>query len=319
MSHAPTVTVVICAYTERRWDQIVEAVASLGRQTRPVDQVVLVIDHNPGLLERADRDLDGCDVIPNTGPKGLSGARNSGVEQAKGEVVAFLDDDARAEPGWVDALVAPFRDPDVIGTGGVARADWHDVRPTWFPEEFDWVVGCSYRGLPTTEATIRNPIGANMSFRRDAFEQAGGFQSEFGRMGTLPLGCEETEFSIRLRRYVPDGRIVQVPGAVVDHFVSPDRTTLAYFFRRCIAEGLSKATVTEHVGNQAGLASERRYVTHALPSGFVRGLVPTDGGQGFSPARSGMIVAGLFATTFGYLLGRLQMVGLAGRLLGVRS
>ena len=310
----PTVTVLICAYTEQRWDQLVAAVGSVAGQTPAPLQIVLVIDHNPALLERAVAEFAGADVVANRHVSGLSGARNTGVEESRGDVVIFLDDDARAHDGWLAALVTPYAEPTVLGTGGVARAAWPDVRPSWFPREFDWVVGCSYRGLPEQEAPIRNPIGATMSFRRSAFATAGGFQTDFGRVGTLPLGCEETEFSIRLRTLVPDSRIIHVPGAVVDHVVSADRVTVGYFLRRCVAEGLSKAAVTAHVGNAQGLASERAYVTKALPSGVVDGLVPGRSDGAWRPARSAMIVAGLVATTLGYVLGLLHLGAIASRL-----
>jgi glycosyltransferase involved in cell wall biosynthesis len=280
---------------------------------------VLVIDHNPTLLERAMAEFTDIDVVPNTDESGLSGARNSGVRRARGDIVAFLDDDALAEPDWLELLIAPYQDADVMGTGGVARAAWPVSRPSWFPPEFDWVVGCSYRGLPEEQAPVRNPIGANMSFRRRAFDEAGDFRSDFGRLGTLPLGCEETEFSIRVRRVMPGAEILHVPGAVVDHFVSLDRTTVKYFLRRCVAEGLSKATVTAHVGHTAGLASERRYITNALPRGFFAGLVGRSGTSLASPTRSAMIVAGLLATTLGYLLGKFELEKVAGRLLATGS
>ena len=310
----PTVTVLICAYTERRWDQLLAAVGSASDQTRPPTQVVLVIDHNTKLLERSIAEFDGVDVVANRYESGLSGARNSGVDEARGDIIAFLDDDALADRDWLEALVAPYVESTVVGTGGVARAAWPDARPSWFPSEFEWVVGCSYRGLPEHESPIRNPIGANMSFRRSAFATAGGFQTDFGRVGTLPLGCEETEFSIRVRSLDPGARIIHVPGAQVDHFVSADRVKVGYFLRRCIAEGLSKAAVTAHVGREQGLASERAYVTKALPSGFLNGLLPgrTDGA--WRPSRSAMIVAGLAATTLGYVLGRLNLGGVASRL-----
>jgi GT2 family glycosyltransferase len=310
----PTVTVLICAYTERRWDQLVTAVGSAAAQSPPPTQIVLAIDHNPALLTRAQAEFPTADVMANRYEQGLSGARNTGVEVATGDVIAFLDDDACADPDWLEALVAPYGDAAVIGTGGVARAAWPDDRPAWFPREFDWVVGCSYRGLPEQEAEIRNPIGANMSFRRSAFTTAGGFQTDVGRVGTLPLGCEETEFSIRLRALIPGARIIHVPGAMVDHFVSADRTKVDYFLRRCIAEGLSKAAVTAHVGREQGLASERAYVTKALPTGFLSGLIPGGTEGRWRPARSAMIAVGLAATTVGYVLGRLGLDAVASRL-----
>lgn len=313
----PSVTVVICAYTEKRWDQIVAAIASVDRQSHPASQLILVIDHNPPLLERALVEFDTCEVLPNSEAQGLSGSRNVGVRHARGDVVAFLDDDALADFRWLEALISPYLEPGVVGTGGAARPVWPAGRPSWFPPEFDWVVGCSYTGLPGEEGVIRNPIGANMSFRRRAFDAVGGFQSVFGRMGTFPLGCEETEFSIRLHKKLPGEYIVYVPNAAVDHAVGPERTNVRYFLQRCVAEGISKAKVTAHVGNAAGLSSERTYVTRVLPRGFFLGMASRPG-EGPTPARSCMIAAGLMATTLGYLIGRLRLEQLVGPLIQPR-
>src|SRR5207237_9460275 len=131
--------------------------------------------HNEELLAKAQA-WRGVQVIASSGPRGLSGARNTGVEAATGEIVVFLDDDARAEPDWLAALTAPFDDRLVLVTGGHAEAAWDAGRPAWFPREFDWVVGCSYLGLPSRPAEVRNPIGCNMAFRRSAILEAGGFR-----------------------------------------------------------------------------------------------------------------------------------------------
>ena len=131
----PTVTVVICAYTEQRWDDLVRAVASVQRQTEPPDEIVLVIDYCPGLLQRATQGLQGVTVCANRYEKGLSGARNTGISVATCDVVAFLDDDAAAAPNWIAALVAPYADPRVIGVGGRVLPNWRTERPRWFASE----------------------------------------------------------------------------------------------------------------------------------------------------------------------------------------
>src|SRR5215213_3661154 len=91
------ISVVICAYSDLRWEQLGAAIASLRQQTvRPLE-VVLVVDHNP-VLERRIRDRwPEHVVVPSEETPGLSGARNTGVRVAKGSVVAFLDDDACAD------------------------------------------------------------------------------------------------------------------------------------------------------------------------------------------------------------------------------
>lgn len=300
-------SVVVCAYTLERWDDLVAAVASVRAQEPPACELIVVIDHNPALLARARAEIDGATVVDSTGPRGLSGARNSGLGASGAGVVAFLDDDARAMPGWLAGLLSPFADPGVVGTGGRADAAWDTGRPGWFPKEFDWVVGCSYRGLPEVESAVRNPLGCSMAFRRSVFETVGGFRPEVGRLGSRPVGCEETELCIRASRAFPGSRIVHVPSAAVRHRVPDARARWSYFLARCMSEGRSKAVVAMLAGTEAGLSSERAYTLRVLPAGVVRGLVAPLRGDPRGPVRSLAIVLGLAATTCGYVLGRATM------------
>ena len=216
-------TVVICAYSEARWGELCAAISSVERQTHPADECLLVIDHNPDLFKRSVEVFPNVKVIENVQATGLAGARNTGVGQASGEVIVFLDDDAWAEPDCLNELLRPYADPSVIGTGGLVVPAWIATPPAWFPKEFYWVIGCSYRGLPETAAPIRNPIGAAMSFRRSVFEEVGLFSANVGRITTVPLGCEETELAIRALRHFEGSKIVHVPSAVVHHSVGPER------------------------------------------------------------------------------------------------
>ncbi|HWI75323.1 MAG TPA: hypothetical protein VNT55_25405, partial [Baekduia sp.] len=149
----------------------------------------------------------------------------------------------------------------------------------------------------------RNPIGANMAFRRAACADAGGFSHGIGRVGKTPLGCEETELSIRVRAAHHGATILQVPGAAVDHLVTAERVEWEYFRRRCWAEGLSKALVTDSVGHDQGLASERTYATRTLPLGVLRGIRDALRGDLSGLRRAGAIVAGLGITTAGFVRG----------------
>lgn len=119
---APTVSVIICAYTQQRWEVLLDSVASVGRQTRRALETIVVIDHDSELLERAGATLRHVRVMESAGERGLSGARNTGVMAAHGEIVAFLDDDAVADNTWLEELARAYDDPNVVGAGGVARA-----------------------------------------------------------------------------------------------------------------------------------------------------------------------------------------------------
>lgn len=96
------ISVVICVYTEDRWEDILAAVSSVRAQSHPALETLLVVDHNPALLDRLAKEykeVDDADVrvLANAGPRGLSAGRNTGIAAARGEVIAFLDDDAVAE------------------------------------------------------------------------------------------------------------------------------------------------------------------------------------------------------------------------------
>ncbi|SEF79893.1 Glycosyltransferase, GT2 family [Thermomonospora echinospora] len=319
------ISVVICAYTERRWDDVHAAVASVRAQRHRPYEIILVVDHNPDLLQRLAASLPEVTVVANAERRGLSGGKNTGVAVARGDVVAFLDDDAVAAPGWLAAFAKHYDDPAVAGVGGRTLALWpgspssaelrygHRLleggepaeagrRPAWFPEEFDWTVGCTYRGM--VPGPIRNLMGGNASFRREVFAVAGGFADGIGRSHhRRPLGCEETEFCIRLRQRSPRSELVYDEEAVIWHRVPAERARFAYFRERCYAEGLSKALVTRSVGTGDGLASERAHALRTLPRGVARGLRAAVRGDAAGLGRAAAITVGLAWTVWGYGVG----------------
>jgi GT2 family glycosyltransferase len=307
-------SVVICVYTEERWRDILAAVDSVRKQSLAPLETLLVVDHNARLLARlteqyADELLTGeVRVLANAGPRGLSSGRNTGIAAARGEFVAFLDDDAVAERDWLHHLAAAYDDPRVMAVGGRTLPAWASGRrPAWFPEEFDWVVGCTYRGLPPGRVRVRNVLGGNASFRRGAFAAAGGFATGIGRDGDRrPLGCEETELCIRLAKALPDAVLLIDDRAVIHHTVPPARERFGYFRTRVYAEGLSKALVARSVGAQKGLESERRYTTRVLPAGVVRGLKDALRGRAGGAGRAGAILTGVTLAAGGYALGTLR-------------
>jgi GT2 family glycosyltransferase len=303
----PGFSVVICAYTQDRWRELAAAVAAVRTQTQAACELIIVIDHNHSLWERACQNFSDVTVIENTDSRGLSGARNTGIRAAQSELVAFMDEDAVAEPDWLEQLGRGYDNAQVLGVGGAIEPIWSNGQPRWFPNEFKWVVGCSYRGMPVESAPVRNLIGCNMSFRREVLLSLGGFRDGIGRIGTLPVGCEETELCIRAHRRWPQGIIRYQPEARVFHHVPAQRATWRYFRSRCFHEGRSKAVVAALAGKRAGLATERAYTLQTLPQGYYRGVRDTMlRGDPAGLARSAAIVAGLMITTAGYVSGLAQ-------------
>lgn len=302
-------SVVICAFTTRRWEMLQSAVQSVVEQKPAPYETIVVIDHCGELEEAAIGVFPpmGVRVVTNEGMRGLSGARNTGVTHARGDVIVFLDDDAVAAPGWLAAHAKHYANPDVLGVGGRVIADWEDRAPAWFPTEFGWVVGCSYLGQPTTVSPVRNPIGANMSFRRAVISSVGGFSQSLGRVGATPMGCEETELSIRATAAYPSGSILHDPRSSVRHRVPASRGTWSYFRRRCWEEGRSKARVTGLARTSAVLSSERVYVRKTLAQGVRRNLAEAQRERSWEAVlRASAICVGLAITTAGYGAGQLS-------------
>jgi GT2 family glycosyltransferase len=300
-------SVIICAYTLDRWDDLCVAVNSCYDQSRNADEVILVIDYNDELFSRATDQFRTTRVLANHETKGLSGARNTGVAASIGEIIVFLDDDAFGESEWLESLATPFVDPSVCGVGGWVVPEWEGDAPEWFPETFYWVFGCSYSGLPGNNAQIRNPIGANMALRRRVFDSVGGFSAGLGRIGNNSLGCEETELCIRYSARFPQERIVLRRDAVVRHRVPSSRLTWHYFWTRCWAEGLSKAAVGSLVGSEQGLSAERAHALRAMPRELLESITMLRKEPRRALLRAGYIVAGSLVALGGLLRGRVAL------------
>jgi len=308
-TEAMTTSVIICGYTLERWEDICRSIRSAQAQQPAANEIVVVVDHNRDLETRVKRQFPGVVVVENREGRGLSGARNTGV--AGGSLLMFLDDDAVAHPEMLAGLRTRCEQPYVLGAGAHIEPDWRAARPSWFPDEFLWVVGCSYTGQ--RPGPVRNVLGAAMCIRREVFDKVGGFNRELGRSQTnLPLGCEETELCLRARNAFPMGAFIYDPLAVCLHKVSGRRLTWRYFAIRCYAEGLSKAYLAKIMGAGSALSTERSYVMRTLSRGIVQGgadLLRKRDPAG--PLRSAAILIGFASAAAGYLVGRVRYAGAA--------
>jgi len=295
---APTdVSVVIPTYSEKRWHQLVRAVASARAQRHRAAEIVVVVDHNEALYQRARRDLPGVTVLENLYAQGASGTRNSGAFHTQTPLIAFLDDDTVASPTWLRNLVAAMHDPEVVGAGGGIDPAWERGRPRWMPDEFLWTVGGSYAGLPTSTAPIRNVWSESMVVRRYTFLAVGGFRTGFGKLGERSRP-EDTELCLRMSA-VDGGHWLYVPDAVIRHDVPAARCTFGFFLRRCYHEGRGKVQMAGlHTGSDT-LGTERDYL-RSLPRAVVRHIAAASRGRGVTHAlRAGGVLAGVAAAGVG--------------------
>lgn len=255
-----SISVVISVYSIDRANDVLDCINSLKKQSLQPKEIVVVLDPNTELVSYYKKKLDSSVKLIVSDAFGLSAARNIGVNSCNSELIAFIDDDAVASIDWLKHLATNFTDSSVIGVGGYIIPVWPDQNPGWFPEELYWIVGCSYKGLPTNKAPIRNPIGCNMAFRRSVFEKAGYFSTETGRVGNVLMGHDDTEFGIRATNSLIGTIIIYEPNAVVYHRVSENRVNLKYVLKRSYSEGFSKAFVTNNSQtNKAALGTEKSY------------------------------------------------------------
>lgn len=300
---------VVPAWNWERREELGRCLRAIEAQTLAPAETIVVIDHNPELLGWVRESFPAAQAVANRHERGVVGARNTGAELASGEVVVFTDDDTEAEATWIEGLSSCFADPNVVGVTGELIPNWAGSEPRWFPTEFYWVFGCSYTGLPTEVAPVRNPIAANMAVRGPQLREIGGFRQgvaprEIRYRGVVIAGghaLEDTELGIRIGQRWPEMSWLYQPHATVRHAVAREQATLAYLVQRSFEEGASKAHLARTIGSQQGLSSERRYVSVVLPQGVARGIAQALRGDGQGLLRAAAIAIGLLSSGVGFV------------------
>lgn len=260
------VSVIICAYSFERFDDLQEGIESILNQTYKDVELIISVDHNDELLAELQSLSQTKNVMfsKNKGVRGLSDTRNAGIRKAQGDIIAFIDDDAVADKKWVEYLVQNYADENIMAVGGRIIPMWEEDRPWWFPEEFNWIVGCSYKGLPEVKCEMNNLIGCNMSFRSIVFEEVEGFSTSVGRVGKNALGGEETELCLKIKANIENAKIIYEPTALVYHKVPISRCNINYLFRRAYGQGLSRARITNMLKKNSTLSFETKYLAYLL-------------------------------------------------------
>jgi glucosyl-dolichyl phosphate glucuronosyltransferase len=314
----PLVSVVATCYCMERFQDVIELLTSLECQTYRNFEVVLVIEKSRELADRVaefveKRGIQNIRMLFETDSRGLSKARNTGVESAKGSIMAFIDDDAVASPSWLSEIVLLFsHNADAIGVTGHILPNWEDVSMNWFPRELYWVFACTTEddGVPRK---VRNGYGTNMSFRREAFEKGGLFLTQLGargggRSGKHELVGEDTEFSVRVAQKTRMS-IIYSPRILVYHRAYKYRLRSSYLARRGYWEGYTKALfrrISLLTAEKDMLSTEqrllRRIVLRLGPS-IIVGL-PTRPTASLQRARVTLVV--LLFVGIGYVRGSLR-------------
>lgn len=300
-----TVRIVIPCFTEQRWDSILRAVRSAQDQTYTAE-IVVVVDHNPRLAEQlAERISRDVTVLANRFPRGASGARNTGAFAADTDLVAFLDDDAVADPDWVKHLVAAYvRSPAAVGVGGCVLPLWEFHKPRWFPEEFLWVVGVTPPGRPLCQ--VRNVWGSNMLVNRSSFMAIGGFCDSFGKLGHVSEP-EDTDLCIRMTtEAASEVGWVFTPNAIVRHAIPSERVTWSFFLRRCWSEGAGKGALATRFGrgSKKHLRNETDFIRTVMTKSLAMNLAAAIRGNGDGLGRAAAILLGTASAGAAYAISK---------------
>lgn len=298
------VSVVVCTYTMDRYDAFQEAVDSALEQTYTPVEVVLVSDGNPDVAaEMRDDygDLDNVLIHCNDENRGISYSRTKGADVATGDLVAFLDDDAVAEPNWIELLVETFESTEAVAVGGRLNPEWLTDRPSFLPEEFFWLIGCTEKGFAEHMEEVRNTYGSNIMFDREVFLSVGGYDEETGRKGDSHVQAHEAPVCIRIREEYGRG-VIYNDNAVVYHKIFKYRADFRWLVSRAFWQGYSKRVMSklypEDEGNEG--AYLKNLVTKYIPT-RLRNLIS-------NPSRPGIeqlltIFVFTAAVGFGYIYG----------------
>jgi glucosyl-dolichyl phosphate glucuronosyltransferase len=238
------ITVILCTYN--RCESLAKALESVVASRLPdaIEWEVLVVDNNSKDHTRAVTG-EVCLRHPGRiryffeGQQGLSNARNTGIREARGEIVAFTDDDVTVDSSWLLNLTASLHDGIWAGAGGRVRPPQRFTQPEWLTldggiMDSSGVLALFDAGTDAGELQ-RPPFGANMAFRKSMFQKYGGFRPELGRCGDNLIGNEDTEFGVRL--LAGGERLRYEPSAVVYHPVSEERLNKKYFLAWWFAYG----------------------------------------------------------------------------------
>lgn len=263
----PLVSVIICAFSSKRFEMTVDCIHSIFNGTYKNYEIILVIDGNHELKQRMGDKFKNITIIENEKNEGPSVSRNRGVEHAKGDIAAFIDDDAFASSDWLERIVKDFDDyPSVSVVGGKLLLVYEEGSRK-LPEEILWIVGGTYKGHPEDRRLVRNVFTGNMSTKRDTFMSTN-FEiiCDKKKNKFLSHQLEDTLFCVRINNKKP-GSILYDPEIIAYHHVPKERLKLLYILRRSLSEGILKAKL-EHVNdmNNKTLSHEQNYLNKILVS-----------------------------------------------------
>ncbi|MFZ5940796.1 MAG: glycosyltransferase family 2 protein [Bacteroidota bacterium] len=260
MSELPLISVVIATFN--RQELLVKAIDSV-LASEDVDGIYELIvvdncstDETPGIL--ANYTAQGVLLACSEDRPGASFARNLGIQRARGEYIAFIDDDAMAEPGWIRTAARLIREFSPDALGGPIFPYYLSPKPEWFRDEYEIRHHHTETGwYPGDTGSYLS--GSNMIFRASVLKELGGFDTTIGPMGNKFGYGEDSD--LMMRAHSAGKRIYYSYDLRVRHYVPPVKMTVSYIFSRYYEHGkaLYRLDRQHHPGRLRNLSRESVY------------------------------------------------------------
>ena len=244
------ISIIVTSYTTKQISDIEELLDSIKTQSYSNIETIFVVERSQELysiVKTKEKEVRNLKVLFNEAIPGISACRNLGIQESKGQIVAFVDDDAVLTHRWAEETARVYDNySEIIGLTGPIVPLWEEPSMAWFPREFYWIFACTYYDW-TEPREVRNGYGTNISFRIESFNSGGQFAGYLGSerggaKGQQKTTAEETELSLRIRRKTGK-RIEYNPKIIVNHKVHSFRLTRKYLWKRGYIEGSSKMII----------------------------------------------------------------------------
>ncbi|MBR5106360.1 MAG: glycosyltransferase [Alistipes sp.] len=190
--------------------------------------------------------------------QGLSYARNRGIAESKGQVIAFIDDDETINEGFVSAYIDLFRNHGAFVGSGVLKVCYDSKRPKWMSHYTEKMIANPFDlgDEIVTVTTKITPTGGNMAFNREVFNLYGNFDTNLGRKGEVLFGGEENDMFDRIRDL--GERVFYTPHAIAYHHIADRKLTSEYFDELSYGVGISKRLRAEKYGTERELFADEK-------------------------------------------------------------
>lgn len=237
-----SLSVIVSAYSSDRYHDLTDLLNGLDEQTCSSFETVIVIDKNKELFDKINqyikiKGIKNTVQIFNHENRGLSHSRNIGIQNSKGSVVAFIDDDAVPSPNWVKSIIETFKEDEIGAVTGEVIPLWEFKEMSWFPKELFWMISCSFENISSPKMEVASGFGVNMAFKKKLILDLGMFNTDLGINGKKWQGGEDSDMFLRIREF--GKKVVFNSETKVFHKVYAHRIYLKNILKRAFNGGLS--------------------------------------------------------------------------------